>query len=91
MDSILNWANPQMLHSVTINELHKALYSGHNDYNFFEIAHTVQRSLQINGDIKLYSFVDNHDVARIYSKLNNKGHLFTGTSAFVRSSGNSFQ
>lgn len=72
-----NWANPQMLHSVTNYELHKALYSGHNDYNFFEIAHTVQRSLQINGDIKLYSFVDNHDVARIYSKLNNKGHLFT--------------
>lgn len=72
-----NWASADKLHSVTNYELHKALYSGHNDHNFFEIAHTVQRSLQINGQLKLYNFVDNHDVARIYSKLNNKDHLFT--------------
>lgn len=72
-----NWANGQKLHSVTNYELHKALYSGHNDHNYFEIAHTVQRSMQINGDIRLYSFVDNHDVARIFSKLNNKEHLLS--------------
>ncbi len=72
-----NWANGQKLHSVTNYELHKAFYSGHNDHNYFEIAHTVQRSMQINGDIRLYSFVDNHDVARIYSKLNNKDHMFS--------------
>lgn len=72
-----NWTNGNKLHSVTNYELHKALYSGHNDHNYFEIAHTVQRSLQINGDVRLYSFVDNHDVARIYSKLNNKEHLFS--------------
>ena len=34
------WANPEMLHSVTNYELHKGLWSGHNDHNYFEIAHT---------------------------------------------------
>ena len=27
------------------------------------------------GGIKLYNFVDNHDVERIYTKLNNKAHF----------------
>ena len=29
------WANPEMLHSVTNYELHKGLWSGHNDHNYF--------------------------------------------------------
>ena len=36
------WANPEMLHSVTNYELHKGLWSGHNDHNYFEIAHTMR-------------------------------------------------
>lgn len=70
-----HWANDQKLHSVTNYELHKALYSGFNDHNFFEIAHSIQRSIDINKDNRLYTFVDNHDVERIASKLNNKAHL----------------
>ena len=73
------WANQEMLHSVTNYELHKGLYSGHNDHNYFEIAHTIRRQFDENGGIYrgrvLYSFVDNHDVDRIYSKLNDKRHL----------------
>ncbi|HAB61514.1 MAG TPA: alpha-amylase, partial [Lachnospiraceae bacterium] len=73
------WVNEETLHSVTDYELHKGLYSGHNDHNYFEIAHTVKRLFDSNeGVIKnanLYSFVDNHDVDRIYSKLTNKAHL----------------
>lgn len=69
------WANSGMLHSVTNYELHKALFSGHNDHNYFEIAHSVKRLLSICGNVKLYTFADNHDVERIYSKLNNKLHL----------------
>ena len=34
------WANPELLPSVTNYELHKGLWSGHNDHNYFEIAHT---------------------------------------------------
>ena len=70
------WANNDMLHSVTNYELHKGLYSGHNDHNYFEIAHTIKRLNGIVGDKKLYTFCDNHDVARIYSKLNNKVHMY---------------
>ena len=65
------WVNGETLHSVTNYTLHKALYSGHNDHNYFEIAHTVRR-LQNMGTLRLYNFVDNHDVERIYTKLTNK-------------------
>ena len=69
-----------MLHSVTNYELHKGLYSGHNDHNYFEIAHTIRREFDENGGIykgmKLYSFVDNHVVDRIMSKLNQKEHIY---------------
>ena len=68
------WANENTLHSVTNYHLHKALYSGHNDHNYFEIAHTVKR-LNDMGGLKLYNFTDNHDVERIYTKLNNKKHF----------------
>ncbi len=66
----IRWANADTLHSVTNYHLHKALYSGYNDHNFFEIAHTVKRLNDMcSGVFKLYSFVDNHDVERIMSKL----------------------
>lgn len=72
------WVNECTLHSVTNYQLHKALYSGHNDHNFFEIAHTVKRLYEMGGNrpdgLKLYNFVDNHDVERIYTKLVNKAH-----------------
>ena len=65
------WANGDTLHSVTNYNLYKALWSGHNEHNYFEIAHTVRRLNGMLGDIRLYNFVDNHDVDRITSKLNN--------------------
>lgn len=74
------YVKPNMLDSVTNYELHKGLYSGHNDHNYFEIAHTIRREFDQNGGIyrgmKLYSFVDNHDVDRIASKLNVPGHIY---------------
>ncbi|MDO5479904.1 MAG: alpha-amylase family glycosyl hydrolase, partial [Clostridia bacterium] len=69
------WANNDTLHSVTNYMLHKALYSAHNDHNYFELAHTIKYVNEMAGNsLKLYSFVDNHDVERIYTKLNNKAH-----------------
>ena len=67
------WVNSDMLHSVTNYQLYKALYSGHNEHNYFEIAHTV-RYLLDKGNLPyhLYNFVDNHDVERIYTRLLNK-------------------
>ncbi len=73
------WVNGETLHSVTNYHLHKALYSGHNDHNYFEIAHTVKRLYEMGGNrpdgLKLYNFVDNHDVERIYTKLHTKSHF----------------
>ena len=74
MGDYSRWVNGETLHSVTNYALHKALYSGHNDHNYFEIAHTV-KYLQNMGNLDLYNFVDNHDVERIYTKLSNKAHF----------------
>ncbi len=69
------WVNESTLHSVTNYAMHKALYSGHNDHNYFEIAHTVKYlSGMCGNNLKLYNFVDNHDVERINSKLTNKAN-----------------
>ncbi len=75
------WVNDEMLHSVTNYELHKGLYSGHNDHNYFEIAHTIRRLFDENYGLcrgkVLYSFVDNHDVNRLVSKLNDPRNLIS--------------
>lgn len=68
------WVNPEMLHSVTNYELHKSIYSGFNDHNFFEIAHNVRRLEAIGR--QLYTFLDNHAEDRIASKLKVKEHLY---------------
>lgn len=73
------WANPEMLDSVTSYETHKGLYSSHVDKNYFEIAYSLNRQFGEQGiykDLRLYSFVDNHDVNRLASMLTNPAHLF---------------
>ena len=72
------WVNDSTLHSVTNYTLHKALYSGHNEHNYFEIAHTIRRLQDMTGGrgLNLYNFTDNHDVERIASKINNRAHLY---------------
>ena len=73
------WVNDSTLHAVTNYTLHKALYSGHNDHNYFEIAHTVRRLYDMAGrnplGLRLYNFADNHDVERIAGKLRSRAHL----------------
>lgn len=67
------WVNDGMLHSVTNYEMHKSIYSAHNDHNYFELAHNVRRLEAVGRS--LYTFVDNHDEDRIASKLHNPDHL----------------
>lgn len=72
------WANPDMLDSTTNYECWKGIYSSHNDKNYFEIAHSLRRQFGQGGmykDLELYSFVDNHDVNRIASLLNDDRNL----------------
>ena len=67
------WVNDRMLHSVTNYEMHKSIYSAHNDHNYFELAHNIRRLEAVGRS--LYTFVDNHDEDRIASKLHNPAHL----------------
>ena len=68
------------LHSATNYECYKGLYSSMNSYNLFEIAHSLQRQFgpenwTLYKGKHLFSFVDNHDVTRIASILQNERHL----------------
>ena len=72
--------NDSMLHSVTNYECYKGLYSSLNSMNLFEIVHSLLRqfgpeSWTLYKGKHLFSFVDNHDVTRIASNLNNERHL----------------
>ncbi|MCH5297488.1 MAG: DUF1653 domain-containing protein [Ruminococcus sp.] len=72
------WANNDTLDSVTNYECYKGIYSSHNDHNYFEIAHSLNRQFANGGiyqNIYTYNFVDNHDVNRIASSLKDKKHL----------------
>ena len=72
------WANNETLDSVTNYECYKGIYSSHNDHNYFEIAHSLNRQFANGGiyqNIYTYNFVDNHDVNRIASTLKDKNHL----------------
>lgn len=69
---------PGLLHSATNYECYKGIYSSHNDSNYFEINYSMNRLFGSDGiykDLRLYNFVDNHDVDRIASKLVCKEHL----------------
>ena len=65
-------ANPDLLDSCTNYECYKGIYSSHNDRNYFEIAHSLNRQFANGGiyhNIYTYNFVDNHDVNRLASTL----------------------
>ena len=72
--------NDDMLHSVTNYECYKGLYSSFNSMNLFEINHSLLRQFGpenwcLYRGRHLLSFVDNHDVTRVASILQNPAHL----------------
>ncbi|MCM1523558.1 MAG: DUF1653 domain-containing protein [Ruminococcus sp.] len=69
------WANPEMFDCVTNYQCFKGIYSSHNDRNYFEIAHSIEYQMGQYGDIYMYNFVDNHDVARLASQLTDYGRI----------------
>lgn len=69
-----------MLHSCTNYECYKGLYSSMNSCNLFEITHSLLRQFgpenwTLYKGKHLLSFVDNHDVTRVASILQNSAHL----------------
>ena len=72
------WIREAGLDAVTNYELHKGLWSSHNDRNYFELGHSLARQFGEGGiykDLILYNFLDNHDVERIASRLREPAHL----------------
>ncbi len=73
--------NEAMCHSATNYENARSLLSALNSRNLFEIAHNLQRQFNdepwalFNGVQTLLSFVDNHDIARATTVLNDPRHL----------------
>lgn len=74
------WMNDETCHSVTNYECYKGLYSSFNCMNMFEIGHSLARQFgpeqwTLYKGKHLLAFLDNHDVERIASILQNKEHL----------------
>ena len=72
--------NDSMLHSCTNYQCYKGLYSSFNSMNMFEIIHSIQRMFGAEQwcmcrGMHLLNFVDNHDVTRVASILENEKHL----------------
>lgn len=63
------------LDSVTQYELWKAIWSALNDRNFYELAHAIERHSAMLDTFAPLTFLGNHDVTRIASRLENGEHL----------------
>jgi cyclomaltodextrinase len=61
--------------SVTQYELWKAIWSSLNDGNFFELDWALQRHNEFLASFAPLTFIGNHDVTRIASRLENADHL----------------
>ncbi len=73
-------AGEGMLHSATNYECYKGLHSSFNSMNMFEIVHSLLRQFgpenwTLYRGMHLLNFVDNHDVTRVASILQNPKHL----------------
>lgn len=74
------WMSDEKCHSVTNYECYKGLYSSFNSANMHEISYSLNRQFGyenwcIYRGRHLLSFVDNHDVERIASILEDKNNL----------------
>lgn len=63
------------LDSVTQYELWKAIWSSLNDRNFYELAHALTRHQELLDTFVPQTFLGNHDVTRIASRLTDSRHL----------------
>ena len=63
------------LDSLTQYELWKAIWSSLNDRNFFELAWALGRHNQVLDGVMPQTFIGNHDVTRLASRLTDERHL----------------
>ena len=75
-----DYISPDKLHSITNYGCYKGLHSSFNSMNMFEIVHSLIRLFGPEGwcayrGTHMLSFVDNHDVSRVASIIQNENHL----------------
>ena len=63
------------LDTVTQYELWKAIWSGLNDRNLFELAHALERHAGLVTEFAPWTFLGNHDTTHIASQLTDRRHL----------------
>ncbi|HBB43511.1 MAG TPA: alpha-amylase [Treponema sp.] len=69
-----DWTNSSSIDSVTNYQIYKSLWSAVDSKNFFELSYNLDREFGKNGMYKyapLYNFLENHDVNRLASVLQN--------------------
>ncbi len=74
------WVNDDMLQSCTNYECYKGIYSSFNSANFYEILYSLNRQFGkdpwcLYTGKHLFNFVDNHDVPRLATILNDKNQI----------------
>ena len=69
------WISGAGLDSVTQYELWKAVWSSLNDHNFWELGWALQRHDQFATAFRPLTFLGNHDVTRVASKIFDERHL----------------
>ena len=75
------------LDAVTQYELWKATWSSLNDANFFELAWALDRHNRYLGTFAPLTFVGNHDVTRLASKLTDSRHLAHAIAVLLTTGG----
>lgn len=76
-----NLVNPKYLHAATNYECYRSIFTSFNTKNLFEIAFSLNRQFGEEGVYQkttLLSFVDNHDVSRFASAVNEERLLPLG-------------
>ncbi len=74
-----NWVKEGRLDSVTNYQLYKGMWSSYNSANMFEVAWSLNEEFGPEGRykfLKLYNFLDNHDVNRLASTVEKQEYLF---------------
>ena len=72
---------------VTQYELWKAVWSSLNDRNFFELAHALHRHTELLDTFVPLTFLGNHDVTRLASRLTDERHLAHALVVFMTTGG----
>jgi cyclomaltodextrinase / maltogenic alpha-amylase / neopullulanase len=69
------WITDAHLDAITQYELWKAIWSGLNDRNLYELAHALERHREVVEAAPPMTFLGNHDVTRIATQLGDDRHL----------------